>query len=145
MIETVFVWSGVLVVPFWTLMILLPNWRWTRRIIASPWIVLPVGVVYALVALPYFPAFFSISPLDLSAMAELFGTEAVVAGTWLHFIAMDLFAGRIAYCDSQNLKMTPVLSGVLLVTIMIAAPLGVVLYLIARRFYIGSGDGLQVI
>jgi hypothetical protein len=33
--------------PFWALMILLPGWSWTRRIVASPLIVLPVVLISA--------------------------------------------------------------------------------------------------
>jgi Domain of unknown function (DUF4281) len=32
--------------PFWALMILLPRWSWTARIIGSPLIVLPPLVIY---------------------------------------------------------------------------------------------------
>src|SRR4029077_8422390 len=38
MIETLFQISNILVLPFWLVMIALPHWRWTQRIIASPWI-----------------------------------------------------------------------------------------------------------
>ena len=38
--------------PFWALMILLPRWSWTARIIGSPWIVAPPIVIYALLVLP---------------------------------------------------------------------------------------------
>ena len=44
--ELVFQLSSLLVMPFWLLMVLLPTWRWTQRIIASPWIVAPVALLY---------------------------------------------------------------------------------------------------
>jgi hypothetical protein len=34
--ETIFDLSGLLVMPFWLLMIFSPRWRWARRIMASP-------------------------------------------------------------------------------------------------------------
>ena len=30
--------SNLLVMPFWGLMILLPRWRWTQRIMRSSWV-----------------------------------------------------------------------------------------------------------
>jgi hypothetical protein len=53
--ETIFQLSNLLVMPFWLLMIFLPHWRWTRRIIASPWIVAPAAALYAVLVLPSLP------------------------------------------------------------------------------------------
>jgi len=38
---TLFAVTFPLAAPFWALMILLPTWSWTRRIIGSPLIVVP--------------------------------------------------------------------------------------------------------
>jgi hypothetical protein len=37
----VFSLSFLLVAPFWLLMILVPTWQVTKRLVASPWIVAP--------------------------------------------------------------------------------------------------------
>ena len=34
--ETIFSISNALVLPFWAMMLLLPRWRWTERIVSSP-------------------------------------------------------------------------------------------------------------
>jgi hypothetical protein len=43
---------SMLVAPFWLLMILLPAWGWTERIIRSPLIVVPNALIYAWLVLP---------------------------------------------------------------------------------------------
>nr|BFE69211.1 hypothetical protein GCM10020092_025120 [Actinoplanes digitatis] len=82
-----------LAAPFWALMILLPGWSWTRRIIASPLIVLPGLVIYALLVLPalgeVLPAV--VSP-TLDGLRDLLGTADGAAAAWAHMIAFDLFA-----------------------------------------------------
>jgi hypothetical protein len=55
-VETVFALSSVLVLPFWLLMIALPRWRWTRRLVASPLIVVPPVLLYVLLLRALAPA-----------------------------------------------------------------------------------------
>src|SRR5215469_17115634 len=45
--DTVFRFSNFLVSPFWALMILLPRWRWTERIIRSPLVSVAPAALYA--------------------------------------------------------------------------------------------------
>jgi hypothetical protein len=51
-VEAIFSLSGLLVMPFWTLMIFWPHWRRTLHIVRSPLIVLPPALLYAAFALP---------------------------------------------------------------------------------------------
>ena len=50
--ETIFQLSNLLVMPFWLLMVFLPHWAWTKRIVASPWVVGPAALLYALLVIP---------------------------------------------------------------------------------------------
>lgn len=52
MYETIFTWANFLIMPFWLLMILLPFWGWTQRIMRSLWTVVPLALLYALLVLP---------------------------------------------------------------------------------------------
>jgi hypothetical protein len=60
--------------PFWALMILLPHWSWTRRIVASPLIVPPPVLTYALLVIPSFgevlPAVASPTPRGVCELLE---------------------------------------------------------------------------
>jgi hypothetical protein len=49
---TVFELCNLVVLPFWLLMVLLPAWTVTRRLIASPWVVAPPAVLYLVTLLP---------------------------------------------------------------------------------------------
>ena len=50
--EIIFQLSSLLVMPFWLLIIFLPHWQWTRRIMASPWVVAPAALLYTLLVVP---------------------------------------------------------------------------------------------
>jgi Domain of unknown function (DUF4281) len=119
--------------PFWALMILLPNWSWTRRIIGSPLIVVPPVLIYAIVVLgslgDVLPAV--VSP-TLDGVRELLGTADGATAGWAHMIAFDLFAGRWAYLDGRDRRIPAlVMAPVLLLTILLG-PLGLLAYLLVR-------------
>jgi hypothetical protein len=119
--------------PFWALMILLPHWSWTRRIIGSPLIVVPPLLIYAVLVLgsltEVLPA---VASPTLDGVRDLLGTADGAAAGWAHMIAFDLFVGRWAYLDSRErgipaLAMAPVL----LLTILLG-PIGLLVYLLVR-------------
>jgi len=75
MYEQLFQLSNVLVMPFWLLMILLPFWRWTKRIIASPWIAAPAALLYVMLVLPDFASLLAqLANPQLLQIAALLGT-----------------------------------------------------------------------
>ena len=120
--------------PFWALMILLPRWSWTARIIGSPLIVVPPVLIYAVVVLgslgDVLPAV--VSP-TLGGVRELLGTADGAAAGWAHMIAFDLFVGRWMYLDARERGLSPlVMAPVLLLTILLG-PLGLLAYLLVRR------------
>lgn len=119
--------------PFWALMILLPHWRWTRRIIASPWIAVPPVLIYLIVAVStagdLLPA---VTSPTLTGVSALLGTEPGATAGWAHMIAFDLFVGRWAYLDSRERRIPAlVMAPVLLLTILLG-PLGFLAYLLVR-------------
>jgi hypothetical protein len=132
-VELLFQLSNLLVLPFWLLMILLPAWRWTGRIVASPWIVAPTAALYAVLVLP---ALATLLPLlanpDLAAIASLLGTPAGATVAWAHFLAFDLFVGRWVYLDSRASRFSAWWVSPILALVLMFGPLGLLTYLLAR-------------
>ena len=122
--------------PFWALMILLPRWSWTRRIIASPLIVLPVVLIYALLVVPAFGEVLpAVASPTLGGVRELLGTADGAAAAWAHMLAFDLFVGRWSWLDSRTRGVPAlIMSPVLLLTILLG-PLGLLVYLVVRARY----------
>jgi hypothetical protein len=131
--ETIFQLSNLLVVPFWLLMILLPHWSWTKRIMASLWTVVPAALLYALLVTPNFLALFGeLASPSLGSIAALLGTPEGAMIGWVHFLAFDLFVGRWAYLDSRQHGFTAWLVSPILFFVFMFGPLGLLLYLGVR-------------
>jgi len=133
--EQLFQISNLLVMPFWALMILAPRWRWTQRIVGSLWIVVPPALLYAALVLPgmgqLLPA---LANPSLDGIAGLLGLPSGAVIGWIHFLAFDLFVGRWAYLDSQQRGISPWLVSPALFFVLMFGPLGLLLYLVVRRF-----------
>lgn len=133
MLETLFSLSNLLVLPFWALMILLPRWGWTRRIMASPLVVLGPALIYVALVLPQVPTLLpALSNPSAAGVAALLGTPFGATVGWVHFLAFDLFVGRWAYLDAQERGMHPLLVSPILLLVFMFGPLGLVVFLIAR-------------
>jgi len=122
-----------LATPFWALMILLPRWRWTVRIIGSPLIVLPVVAVYFAAVAPILPEFAAemVNP-DLAGVRDLLATDAGTAVVWAQVLAFDLFIGRWMFLDSRDRRIHPLVMSPLLVLTILLSPFALVIYLAIR-------------
>lgn len=131
--ELIFALSNLIVMPFWLLMIALPHWKATKRIIDSPWIVAPVAILYAVLVLPQAGGLFgSLANPTLDGIASLIGMpEGAVIG-WAHFLAFDLFVGRWAYLDSREREISALIMAPVLFFVLMLGPVGFLAYLIVR-------------
>lgn len=133
MTSTLFDLTFLLAAPFWALMIVLPKWSWTERVIRSPLIVVPILAIYAALIAPDFAGVWSaVSNPELAGVAELLGSPAGAAAGWAHMIAFDLFVGRWSYLDSRARGVPAlIMAPILLLTIMLG-PVGLAAYLAVR-------------
>jgi hypothetical protein len=133
MTEILFNLTFLLAAPFWALMILLPGWSWTTRVVSSPLIVLPIVVIYALLVIPAFGEVFPavVNP-TLGGIRELLGTADGAAAGWAHMIAFDLFVGRWSYLDSRERGVPALLMAPILLLTILLGPLGLAAYLAVR-------------
>lgn len=137
-IETIFTLANLLALPFWALMIVLPHWRWTRRIMASLWPVSILALIYAglLIAQVAAPGgadlLAGLANPSAAAIAALLGSPAGATLGWVHFLAFDLFVGRWAYLDSRERGLPAWLASPALFFILMAGPLGFLLYRLAQ-------------
>jgi hypothetical protein len=135
MYEQLFQLSNLLIMPFWLLMIFLPFWGWTKRIISSSWIAAPAALLYTAMVLPQAAGLLAeLANPQLTQIAALLGTPAGATIAWTHFVAFDLFAGRWVYLDSRDRKIPVWLVSPILFFVLMFGPLGLLLYLVVRLF-----------
>lgn len=136
MTSTLFDLSFRVATPFWALMILLPTWSWTKRIISSPLIVAPTLVVWLVLALPMFGRLWTaVTGPSLSLWQTMVTDPAAVALLWTQIIAWDLFIGRWIYLDSRERRVHPLIMAPIMVFTILLSPLGLPLYLVVRAFF----------
>jgi hypothetical protein len=125
--------SNLLVLPFWVLMILLPRWRWTARILRSPFASAAPALIYAALVLPRLDTIWpAIARPTLTGVATLLGSPEGATIAWVHFLAFDLFIGRWIYLDSQERRLSALLTAPVLFLTLMLGPLGFLLYLVIR-------------
>lgn len=131
--ELIFAVSSLAVLPFWLLMIGLPGWRGTRRLLASHWVLVPLPLLYAvLLVFGWRDLEKLLSDPRLPILAEILGRPGGAAIGWVHFLAFDLFVGRWEYLDSQERGYPPLLVAPALWATLLVGPLGLLLYLAIR-------------
>jgi hypothetical protein len=134
--DLIFSFSALLVMPFWLLMIALPGWHWTRRIMASLLVAVPAALLYAALVVPQLG---TALPLllrpSLDGIRALLGTPAGATVAWAHFLTFDLFVGRWAYLDSRERGLSAWLVSPILFAVLMVGPLGLLLYLAARALW----------
>ncbi len=130
---------NVLPLPIWGLWVLAPRTRPSRYLARAlwPWAVLGAlyaGLLgYALASGGTEGGSFS----SLSGVMALFDSPWGTLAGWVHFLAFDLFAARWIMNDAPDAgyKLAPIL----LATLM-AGPLGLLIYLMLRRWLRGAND-----
>jgi hypothetical protein len=135
--------SNAAVLPFWALMFLLPNWRWTRKIMGSMLYFVPLILLYVYLIASSLNAetAAALANPKLADIARFFGEETAAATGWTHFLVMDLFVGRWVYWEGQR---TGVWSRHSILLCLFAGPLGLLSHIVTAAIYgqwFGGGDG----
>ena len=128
-IDLIFNSANFFVLPFWALIIFLPNWKVTRKIMESfiPFILLVVVYLYLLISSLTPESAAALSNPTLSDIAKFFGEESAAATGWVHFLVMDLFVGRWIYWEGQR---TGVWTSHSIILCLFAGPLGLLSHIL---------------
>ena len=138
--ENIYMWTSFGILPFWIMLIIIPNSKVTQFFVNS--IILPlilstayIYVIYQTVLLDEPISDIIRFYLSLDSLYTVFATESFLLIFWLHFVALNLFLGSwisrdgIKYNISRNLIFVP------LILVYFTGPLGLVLYWIIRVFH----------
>ena len=137
--ENIYIWTNIGILPFWLMLIIMPNSKVTQFFINS--IILPlilsatyVYIIYQTILLdePIFDIFRLY--LSLDNLYTVFATESFLLIFWLHFVALNLFLGSWMSRDGVKYNMSRSLMCVPLILVYFTGPLGLVLYWLIRVF-----------
>ena len=138
--NNMYLWTNFGLLPFWLMLIIIPNSKVTQIFINS--VVLPlilstayVYVIYQSVLLdePIFDIFKLY--LSLDNLYTVFATESFLLVFWLHFLTLNLFLGSWVSRDGVKHNISRSLIFFPLILIYFTGPLGLVLYWFIRVFF----------
>ena len=138
--ENIYLGINLGILPFWFMLIIIPNSKFTTFFVNS--VILPlilstayIYVIYQAILLeePIFDTFKIY--LSLENLYTIFATESFLLVFWLHFLSLNLFLGSWISRDGVNYNMPRSLVFVPLILVYFTGPLGLVLYWIIRVFY----------
>lgn len=128
-ISQLFDLANLFVLPFWALMIFLPKWSITQRIMGSvlPFVALAALYLYLLSGTITAETAQALANPTLADIARFFGDDRAAATGWTHFLVMDLFVGRWIYWEGQRTGLWTVHS---IALCLFAGPLGLLSHFI---------------
>jgi hypothetical protein len=123
--------ANLFVLPFWTLMILLPNWGITKKVMESylPFIALIALYIYFISGAINSESAQALANPQLADIARFFADEQAAATGWVHFLVMDLFVGRWIYQQGQQTGVWTVHS---LILCLFAGPVGLLSHILTN-------------
>jgi len=138
--ENIYLWSTFGVLPFWGMLIFIPNSRFTQILINS--IILPLILAGIYVYVLYQGFLLDNNILDifnlylgLSNLYAIFSEESFLLIFWLHYLTINLFLGSWVSRDAIKYNISKKIVFFSLVTIYFTGPVGLVLYWMIRIFF----------
>ena len=138
--EAIYLWANFGVLPFWFMLILVPNSKFTQIFVNSVILPLILATAYSYIIYQTFlldEPVFEIFKLYLSLdnLYTVFAIESFLLVFWLHFLALNLFLGSWVARDGIKYNMPRKLVFIPLILIFFTGPVGLVLYWLIRIFY----------
>ena len=137
--ENIYLIANWGVIPFWLMLIFLPNHGVTSFFVQSIIVPLLLAVAYGFVA---YDIFLNGNILDsfelytgLNGLYSMFSDESFLLIFWIHFLAISLFLGSWIVRDSQKFLVPKFFVIISLVTTYFAGPVGLLIYWFIRIFF----------
>ena len=137
--ENIYLLANWGVIPFWLLLIILPNHQVTNFFVQS--IIIPLLLAGGYAYLSY-NIYLDKNILDgfelysgLDGLYSMFANEAILLFFWLHFLAISLFAGAWIVRDSRKYFIPKLVTIPSLILTYLSGPIGLVVYWFIRIFF----------
>ena len=138
--ENIYLWVNFCILPFWIMLIIIPNSRLTQIFVNS--IVLPLVLATTYIYVIYQAIILDESMIDifklflsLENLYIVFSSESFLLVFWIHFLALNLFLGSWVSRDGVKYNISRSLIFLPLILIYFTGPVGLVLYWLIRVFY----------
>jgi hypothetical protein len=137
--ENIYLIANWGIIPFWLLLIILPNHQVTNFFVQSIIIPLLLAASYAYLAYSIYLDENILSGFELysglDGLYSMFANEAFLLVFWLHFLAISLFTGAWIVRDSRKYLMPKIVTIPSLTLTYFTGPIGLVFYWFIRIFF----------
>ncbi len=139
-IDMIYLWLNIGVIPFWFILIFLPNSKVFGFFVSSifPFIIFSAIYLYLIyhfyiVGYDFLLNFTLYKGLD--NLKELFLEDSFLIIFWTHYLAINLFCGTWIVKDSQRLAMPKSVVFLPLIITYFIGPFGIFIYWLIRIFF----------
>ena len=137
--ENIYLLANWGVIPFWLLLVVLPNHQVTNFFVQSVIIPILLASGYAYLSYNIYLDGNILSGFELyrglDGLYAMFANESLLLIFWLHFLAISLFAGAWIVRDSRKFFIPKIVIIPSLILTYFAGPVGLVFYWFIRIFF----------
>ena len=137
--ENIYLLANWGVIPFWLLLVVLPNHQVTNFFVQSVIIPLLLASGYAYLSYNIYLDGNILSGFELyrglDGLYAMFANESLLLIFWLHFLAISLFAGAWIVRDARKFFIPKILIIPSLILTYLTGPVGLVFYWFIRIFF----------
>ena len=138
-LENIYLFANWGVIPFWLLLVLMPNHNITKffshsviapLLLAAAYIFIARQIILEESIFEGFKLYLGLNGLD-----EVYSDDSLRLVFWLHFLAISLFVGAWIARDGEKHTVPKALSAPCILITYFTGPFGIVVYWIVRIFY----------
>jgi hypothetical protein len=137
--ENIYLIANWGVIPFWLLLIVLPNHQITNFFVQSIIVPLLLAGGYAYLSYNIYLDGNILGGFELyrglDSLYSMFANEALLLTFWLHFLAISLFTGTWIVRDSRKYYMPKIFTIPSLILTYFTGPIGLIFYWFIRIFF----------
>ena len=138
-LENIYLLANWGVIPFWLLLVIIPNHQITNFFVQSVIIPLLLASGYAYLSYNIYQNENILSGFELysglDGLYSMFANESLLLIFWLHFLAISLFAGSWIVGDSKKYFIPKIVTIPSLILTYFTGPVGLVFYWFMRIFF----------
>ena len=139
-IKTIYLWLNIGVLPFWFLLIFLPQAKFCKIFVTSIFPLLILSIINLYLIFEIYKSGFNLFDvfnlyLGLDDLSNILSDKNFIILFWIHFLAINLFCGSWIVRDSQKLNVPKFLTFIPLVLTYFIGPLGIFVYWLIRIFF----------
>lgn len=123
---------GMIAMPMWLLMIILPKWKVTRFLIDYKVIPLLLALVYAIYIFLAMQIGGGMDFGSLASVMALFTEENAVLAGWVHYLAFDLLVGMWMLDKNKELNIHQLLMAPILFGTFMLGPIGFLAFMLVK-------------